>query len=82
MIRLDVSRKVSYPFGLPSAQLILIDELSVCSDEGLMLETSAKHHIPQAQNITISTYVDQTHIQRTRSRRKFSLAVFIKQTIR
>ena len=24
---------------------------SVCSDEGLMLETSAKHHIPQAKNI-------------------------------
>ena len=23
----------------------------VCSDEGLMLETSAKHHIPQATNI-------------------------------
>ena len=26
-------------------------KLSVCSDEGLMLETSAKHHIPQATNI-------------------------------
>ena len=24
---------------------------SVCSDEGLTLETSAKHHIPQATNI-------------------------------
>ena len=23
----------------------------VCSDEGLLLETSAKHHIPQATNI-------------------------------
>ena len=23
----------------------------VCSDEGLTLETSAKHHIPQATNI-------------------------------
>ena len=23
----------------------------VCSDEGLTLETSAKHHIPQAKNI-------------------------------
>ena len=34
----------------------------VCSDEGLTLETSAKHHIPQVTNITISTIVDQTHI--------------------
>ena len=25
--------------------------LTVCSDEGLTLETSAKHHIPQATNI-------------------------------
>ena len=24
---------------------------AVCSDEGLTLETSAKHHIPQATNI-------------------------------
>ena len=24
---------------------------TVCSDEGLTLETSAKHHIPQATNI-------------------------------
>ena len=24
---------------------------AVCSEEGLMLETSAKHHIPQATNI-------------------------------
>ena len=42
---------------------------TVCSDEGLTLETSAKHHIPQAKN-TISTFVDQTHIRRTRPRRK------------
>ena len=27
------------------------DEPIVCSDEGLTLETSAKHHIPQATNI-------------------------------
>ena len=26
-------------------------EQTVCSDEGLTLETSAKHHIPQATNI-------------------------------
>ena len=26
-------------------------KMSVCSDEGLTLETSAKHHIPQATNI-------------------------------
>ena len=26
-------------------------ESGVCSDEGLTLETSAKHHIPQATNI-------------------------------
>ena len=29
----------------------LADVLSVCSDEGLTLEASAKHHIPQATNI-------------------------------
>ena len=34
----------------------------------ITLETSAKHHIPRATNI--STFVDQTHIQRTRPRRK------------
>ena len=41
---------------------------AVCSDEGLTLETSAKHHIPRSTNI--STFVDQTHIQRTRPCRK------------
>ena len=42
----------------------LADVSSICplSDEGLMLETSAKHHIPQATKHTISTFVDQTHI--------------------
>ena len=28
---------------------------AVCSDEGLTLETSAKHHIPQATNIPYQT---------------------------
>ena len=44
----------------------------------ITLETSAKHHIPRATNI--STFVDQTHIQRSRPRRKtvvfFSKLVF------
>ena len=30
----------------------------VCSDEGLTLETSAKHHIPQATNIPYQPYSD------------------------
>ena len=49
---------------------------SVCSDEGLMLETSAKHHITKAKNLLYPTFVDQTHIQRTRPRRK---TAFLKQ---
>ena len=32
-------------------QLSVSDLLLICSDEGLTLETSAKHHIPQATNI-------------------------------
>ena len=42
----------------------------VCFDEGVMLETSAKHHIP--------TFVDQTHVQRTRPCRK---TVFFKTSL-
>ena len=33
----------------------------VCSDEGLTLETSATHHIPQAKNMPYQPLVDQTH---------------------
>ena len=36
------------PDGLHKNQ---IDHIAVCSDEGLTLETSVKHHIPQATNI-------------------------------
>ena len=55
-------------------------EGAVCSDEGLTLETSAKHHTPcTGDKHTISTFVDQTHIQRTRPRRK---TVFFKTSLR
>ena len=33
-----------------------------CSNEGLMLETSATHHTSQAKKHTIPTLVDQIHI--------------------
>ena len=42
----------------------------------ITLKTSAKHHIPRVTNI--STFVDQTHIQRTRPRRK---TVFFKTSL-
>ena len=45
----------------------------------LSLETSAKHHIPTGDKHIISTFVDQTHIQRTRPRRK---TVFFKTSLR
>ena len=52
------------------------EQSAVFSDERLTLETSAKHHIPcTGEKHTISTLVDQTHIQRTRPRRK---TVFLK----
>ena len=44
-------------YGFDQQRLIWYD----CSDEGLTLETSAKHHIPQATKHTISTFVDETH---------------------
>ena len=31
--------------------MVCLSPVAVCSDEGLTLETSAKHHIPQATNI-------------------------------
>ena len=38
--------------GMATGRLVLKKNcFSVCSDEGLMLKTSAKHHIPQATNI-------------------------------
>ena len=41
----------------------------VCSDEGLTLETSAKHHIPQATNIPYQPLLlDQTHIKTATNR--------------
>ena len=43
---------------------------NVCSDEGLTLETSDKTPYPTGDKHTISTFVYQTHIQRTRPRRK------------
>ena len=36
---------------LPAVHSHFLHSPSVCSDEGLTLETSAKHHIPQATNI-------------------------------
>ena len=31
--------------------MVCLSPVGVCSDEGLTLETSARHHIPQAKNI-------------------------------
>ena len=52
---------------------------SVCFDNGLTFETSAKDHISTGEKHTISTFVDQTHIQCTRPRRK--KAVFFKTSL-
>ena len=45
--------EIATKFGPVSAQVLIsvYMQARVCSDEGLTLETSAKHHIPQVTNI-------------------------------
>ena len=52
----------------------LADASSVSPSSEQTLETSAKHHTlyPTGDKHTISTFVDQTHIQRTHPRRQNS----------
>ena len=67
----------TYTSGFYSNTLdIVMLEQSVL-EEGLTLETSAKHHIPQAKNIPYQPSY-QTHIQRTRPHRK---KVFFKTSL-
>ena len=62
-------------------------EQTAPTDEGLTLETSAKHHIPQATNLPYQPLlINQAHIQRTRPHLqtvffKTSLPAFIKLNI-
>ena len=67
-VQIEETERANELMRLRIQPLIFFPHVST-SNKGLMLETSAKTTNPTGEN-TISTFVDQTHIQRTRQCRK------------